>query len=192
MGVQEGQMASSPSRISLLLSDVSRPDDFSELIRLVYSDLRRMAAQHFRHERPGHTLQPTALVHELYVRLFAQRPKTFRGRAHFFGVASRAMREVLVEQARRRGAQKRGGGQLRVSLEDLQIACPEPPDYAAIDAALTQLTSLDARLADIVEFRVFGGLSTSEIAAVLHMGKSTVRKHWALARAWLERELGTL
>lgn len=156
----------------------------------VYAELRRVAAAYLRRERPGQTLQPTALVNEAYVRLARQHPR-FQNRAHFCAIAANAMRQILVERARARHAQKRGGGAARVTLEDNMAVSPEAAiDLTALDEALTRLAALDARQARIVELRFFGGLSVEEAAESLGVSPATLKRQWAIARAWLARELG--
>jgi RNA polymerase sigma factor (TIGR02999 family) len=157
----------------------------------VYGELRRVAAAYLRRERPGQTLQPTALVNEAYVRLAGQHPR-FQNRAHFCAIAANAMRQILVESARARHARKRGGGAPRVTLDEGLAAAPESTvDLAALDEALERLAALDAQQARIVELRFFGGLSVEETADALGISPATVKRHWAVARAWLARELGS-
>lgn len=157
----------------------------------VYAELRRVAAAYIRRERPGQTFQPTDLVNEAYVRLAGQHPR-FQNRAHFCAIAANAMRQILVERARARGAQKRGGGAPRVTLDEGLAAAPEATvDLEVLDEALTRLAALDAQQARIVELRFFGGLSVEETADALGVSPATVKRHWAIARAWLARELGS-
>ncbi len=157
----------------------------------VYAELRRVAAAYLRRERPGQTLQPTALVNEAYVRLAGQHPR-FENRAHFCAIAANAMRQILVERARARHAKKRGGGAARVTLNEGLAAAPEATvDLSALDEALERLAALDAQQARIVELRFFGGLSVEETAEVMGISPATVKRHWAVARAWLARELGS-
>jgi RNA polymerase sigma factor (TIGR02999 family) len=156
---------------------------------MAYAELRRMAGHHFKSEQPGRTLQPTALVHEAWIRLFKTGPPKYANRAHFFGVAARAMRRILVEEARRRRARKRGGDWERIPLEGVQLVQPDMPDYLAIDSALKRLNRFDSRLAQIVELRIFAGLTARETARTLRMGESTVRSRWSVAQAWLKREI---
>ena len=178
----------SSRRISSFFSD--RTDQpFAELMQAAYSELRRMAAHFFRRERAGHTLQPTALVHEVFARLAGYGPRRYENQAHFFAVAARQMRQILIDHARRVQAHKRGGRWQRVTLDDVQLVCPRVPDFVVIDEVLRRFEKIDPHLSRIVELRVYGGLSSKEIAAVLEMGESTVRKHWADAKAWLECEL---
>ena len=161
------------------------------LMPLVYAELRRLAAHYLRGERPGQTLQPTALVHEAYMRLLKDRPERWQNRAHFCAIAAHAMRQILIERARARDALKRGGGAPRVTFdESLPAAAAERPiDMLALDAALDRLAELDAGQARIVELRFFGGLSIEETAETMGISPATVKRHWAVARAWLAREL---
>ena len=160
------------------------------LVPLVYKELRRLAAAHLRHERRNHTLQPTGLVHEVYLRLAGDEPVSFESWAHFRGIAARVMRRVLVEHARARGASKRGGSRIRVSLEDTYDLSAAPSiDFSELDEALERLSAFDARLARLVELRFFGGMTLEETARVLGVSLATVKREWTLARAWLRREL---
>ena len=161
------------------------------LMPLVYAELRRLAAQRLSEERPGQTLQPTALVHEAYLKLLKDRPERWQNRAHFCAIAAHAMRQILIERARARDALKRGGGQPRVTFDEgLPAARPDQPiDMLALDAALDRLAALDAGQARIVELRFFGGLSIEETAAAMKISPATVKRHWAAARAWLAKEL---
>jgi RNA polymerase sigma-70 factor (ECF subfamily) len=174
------------------LSDLSGCESLSAWTRLLYSELRQLAVHHSRRETADDTLEPTALVHEAFIRLSRNGPRVYQNRGHFFGVASRAMREILVEMARRRRAEKRGGRRRTVPLHHVEAAAPEMPDYLAVDAALKRLSRFDPRLAKIVELRVFAHLSAREAARVMKMGESTVRKEWAVAKAWLQKELRDL
>jgi RNA polymerase sigma factor (TIGR02999 family) len=165
------------------------PAEIDRLMPEVYAELRRVAAAYLRRERPGQTLQPTALVNEAYVRLASQHPR-FQNRAHFCAIAANAMRQILVERARARNAQKRGGGAARVTFDEGLAAAPIPPvDLPALDEALTRLAALDPQQARIVELRFFGGLSVEETAAAIGVSPATVKRHWSVARAWLAREL---
>jgi RNA polymerase sigma factor (TIGR02999 family) len=160
------------------------------LVSAVYPDLRRLAARHLRGERVGHTLQPTALVHELYLQLLANQRIEWRDRAHFFAVAARLMRRILVDYARGRSAQKRGGGVTPVSLDELALAGGSNPiDLLLLDEVLDRLAARNARQAEIVELRIFGGLDTDETCEALGVSASTVKRDWRMARAWLSREL---
>jgi RNA polymerase sigma factor (TIGR02999 family) len=160
------------------------------LVPLVYKELRRLAAHHLMRERRNHTLQPTGLVHEVYLRLAGEEPVSFESWAHFRGIAARVMRRILVEHARARGAHKRGGGWVRVSLEDnLQLSESRCLDFGVLDEALERLSAFDARQAKLVELRFFGGMTLEEAAQDLGLSLATVKREWALARAWLRREL---
>jgi RNA polymerase sigma factor (TIGR02999 family) len=174
-----------------MLSDLSRGDPaaFERLLPLVYDEMRRLAAGYLRNERPGHTLQPTALAHEAFLRLVVQKNVTWQNRAHFLGVAAQAMRRVLVDHARRRKAQRRGGGRTLVTLSaartpEWQVA------FDDLDQALDSLARLSERQARVVELRYFGGLTIEETAEVLAVSPMTVKRDWTVARAWLYRELG--
>ena len=166
-------------------------DAFERVLPLVYDELHRMAARHLAGERATISLQPTALVNELCVRLLGWDPVTWQNRSHFFGVSARMMRRVLVDIARRRRADRRGGpNAIRVPLESVDLAAREPGAHLlAVDAALDLLSRLDARKAQVVELRFFGGLSIEEIAAAIGVSPRTVHSDWAFARAWLYRTL---
>lgn len=161
------------------------------LMPLVYAELRRLAAHYLKGERPGQTLQPTALVHEAYMKLLKDRPERWQNRAHFCAIAAHAMRQILIERARARDALKRGGGQPRVTFDEaLPAAAAERPiDLIALDAALERLAALDEGQARIVELRFFGGLSIEETADAMGISPATVKRHWAIARAWLAKEI---
>ncbi len=161
-----------------------------------YQELRRLAAAYLRRERPGQTLQPTALVHEAYLRLAKDKPGRWQNRAHFCAIAANAMRQILVERARARAAIKRGGGQPRVTLvESLEAGAadgrPAPVDLLAVDQALERLAALDEQQARIVELRYFGGLSVEETAEALGISAATVKRDWSVARAFLAQQLAT-
>jgi RNA polymerase sigma factor (TIGR02999 family) len=184
---------SSPD-VTALLGDWSRGNSaaLSQLLPLVYAELRRVAGRQLRRERPDHTLQPTALVHEAYIRLVDQRQVDWRNRAHFFGVAAQVMRRILVDHARRHGADKRGQGVRCVSMDDAQeVAAPNEIPVLALDHALDRLAKVDAELTRIVELRAFGGLTIEEAAHVLGVSPSTAKRDWRTAKAWLNRELRT-
>ena len=160
------------------------------LLPVVYREMRRLAAGYLRSERPGHTLQPTALAHETYLRLVGRENIEWQNRAHFLGVAARVMREILVDHARRRKALKRGGGQaLTVFDEALAVAGDRPIAFDDLDQALIDLARLSERQARVVELRYFGGLTIEETGEVLGISPVTVKRDWATARAWLYREL---
>jgi RNA polymerase sigma factor (TIGR02999 family) len=169
------------------------PEAFDELVPRVYDELRAIAARLLRGERPGHLLDTGALVHEAYLRLVDQTRMTWNGRGHFFGAAATAMRRILVDEARRRLADKRGAG---AAHEDLDLAVTlaiEPNlDVLAVHEALTNLASVDAALARLVELRYFAGLTLEETAEVLNVSRQTVTRDWTVARAWLSRQLGAL
>ena len=166
-------------------------DALQALTPLIERELHRLAAAYMSRERPGHLLQPTALVNEAYLRLIDWKQARWQNRAHFFGVAAQMMRHVLVDLARAHRRDKRGGREaVQVSLSDAKnVARERPTDLVELDEALTTLASLDARHARVVELRFFGGLSHEETAHVLNVSVATVRRDWRLARAWLFREL---
>src|SRR5688572_15616843 len=177
--------------------------DPSELMPLVYDELRRIAASYVRGERPGQTLQATALVNEAFVRMAAERTRQFNGRTHFLAIAALSMRQILIQRARAKRAVKRGGAPARVTLDDQKVAAdrveagfaaPDPDrhrdiDVLALDEALRRLAGLDDTLARIVELRYFGGLTVEETAEVVGVSPATVKRQWSLARAWLKRAL---
>lgn len=164
---------------------------FDALMPLVHAELHQMARRQMAGERPGHTLQATALVNEAYLRLIEIKHVQWENRAHFFAIASRLMRRVLVDAARAKGYQKRGGGVIKVSLDEA-VAVGDAPfqDFAALDDALQALQAIDARKSKVVEMRFFGGLSVEETAVALHLSVGTIKQDWRLAKAWLARELG--
>jgi len=164
-----------------------------ELFQRVYRDLHRLARHYLRRERPDHTLQPTALVNEAYLRLVNQRSKDWENRSHFIAVAAHVMRHVLVDCARKAKAQKRAFGIAPDSIHEQMIAAhgEDPNVVLAIDSALRKLAEFDSRQAKIVELRYFAGLSNDEIAALLDVSISTVKREWTVARAWLRAELGS-
>jgi RNA polymerase sigma factor (TIGR02999 family) len=162
------------------------------LLPIVYQELRRLAASYLRRERPGATLQPTALVHEAYMRLMKDRPDRWQNRAHFCAIAAHSMRQILIERARARHALKRGGGGPRITLDESLVAGAEPSvDLVALDQALERLQAMDPDQARIVELRFFGGLTVEETAEAMGISPATVKRHWAVARAWLARELAS-
>lgn len=171
--------------------DISDPDQADELLGLVYEDLRALAARQMRREHRDRTLQPTALVHEAYIRLAAGAPVDWEGRAHFLRVAGRAMRQVLVDEARRRTAAKRGGAGHRVTLEpDMLSADGGEHDFLDLHRALERLGALDPELEKLVELRFFAGLTVDDAATALGVSPRKAAKDWAAARLWLSRELG--
>ncbi len=171
------------------------PEAREELLPAVYGELKKIAASYMRREYPGHTLQATALVHEAYFRLIDQESVKWQNRAHFFGIAAQLMRRILIDHARAKYAAKRGGSQVKVSFDEA-LHWSDSEDEAAqilsVDAALERLAKLDARQAQVVELRYFGGLSIDEVAEVMKTSPATVKRDWAMARAWLFRELGSL
>lgn len=163
----------------------------SALMPVVYDELRRLAARHMRRERPGQTLQATALVHDVYIRLLQDSQLSWENRAHFFGIAARSMRQILIERARARRTAKRGGSCVRVTLDPgLMAATSQSIDLEVLDEALTKLEQLDGDLARVVEVRFFGGLSIDEAAEALAISPATVKRRWTVAKAWLARQLG--
>lgn len=162
-----------------------------KLTPLVYEELRRQAARYLRRERPGHTLQTTALIHEAYLRLIDAKDVDWQSRAHFFAVAANLMRRILVDHARRRDADRRGGSQIRLTLDEALTVTKEPDvDLLAIDEALDRLAAIDLQQARVVELRFFSGLTVEETAAALGVSPKTVKRDWSVARAWLRREIG--
>jgi len=187
------QMVDSGKRdVTELLSQWSSGDRaaLDSLVPVVYGELRRMAARYLRRERAAHTLQPTALVNEAFVKLIDQRDVRWQNRAHFFGVAAQLMRRILVDHARERAAEKRGGGRPHVPLDDsLAIGASNQVDILAIDEALTRLAAVDSDQVRIVELRFFGGLTIDETAEVLGWSAGSVKREWTVAKAWLQRDL---
>ena len=186
-------MSRSPSVVATMVDNARQGDEqaLAALLPLVYDELRRLAARYMRRERPGQTLQATALVHDAYLRLLQDSHLSWQNRAHFFGIAARSMRQILIERARTRGAAKRGGSRIRVTFDPGLIAAAQTPalDVEALDEALTRLAALDSELARVVEVRFFGGLSIEETAEALNISPATVKRRWTLAKAWLAREL---
>lgn len=185
-------MTEAPGDITLMLraSALGEPQDADRLMAAIYDDLKRLAAGHLSRERAGHTLHPTALVHEAYLRLVNQRTAQWNDRVHFFSVASRIIRRILIDHARERNALKRGGGEggarSAVRIEADQVEAPARDlDLIALDEALRELAELSERQARIVELRFFGGLTVPEIAAALSIGSRSVDREWQVARAWL-------
>jgi RNA polymerase sigma-70 factor (ECF subfamily) len=186
-------MVATPNPITVLVHEYANGNKaaLDRLLPLVYTELRHIAQKHLRGEQSSHTLQPTALVHEMYVRLAGQAPAEVRDRIHFLSVASHVMRQVLIDHARMKYAEKRGGRQEKVSLDEAQDACMEKPAIMIrIDDALNQLGRQDPRKARLVEMRFFGGLTAEESAAMLDLPVKVVRRELRVAQAWLQRELG--
>jgi RNA polymerase sigma-70 factor (ECF subfamily) len=183
----EQRLETEPDPVARLLNAINDGDAgaFDSLVSLVYGELRRMAGSLMRGQSNGHTLQPTALVNEAYLRLVQGEPR-WDGKAHFFGAAARAMRQVLIAHARRGSAQKRAGDAIRVTFSDLDVQTPEPQlDVLALDDALTALARVDERFSCIMELRYFGGSTLPEIALLTGRSLATVKRDWAYARAWL-------
>lgn len=179
-----------PNLTHLLLAANSDRDALEALTRALYDDLRRIAGHQLRHEAPNHTFQPTALVHEAFMRLIGQREVSWRDRAQFLALASKMMRRILVDHARAKDTDKRGGERHRLSLTGVDQAAPQPDlDLVALDDALERLAAISELQARIVEMRFFGGLSIEETAEVVGIGKRSVDREWACAKAWLYREL---
>jgi len=184
---------STPEGVTQLLVDWSRGDQaaLEKLMPLVYSELRRLATNYLRRERVGHTLQPTALVNEAYLKLVDQRNAKWQNRAQFFGISAQLMRRILVDHARQHQAAKRGGSaQQRLSITSAERFAKQPDvDLLSLNEALEELAKLDPQQERIVELKFFGGLSIEETAEVLGIGHATVERDWKLARAWLRRQL---
>jgi RNA polymerase sigma factor (TIGR02999 family) len=180
-------------QITQLLQSWSQgdPGAIEKLVPLVYDELHRLAQRYMADERPGHTLQTTALVNEAYLRLVDSSHATWEGRSHFFGVCAQMMRRILVDWARSRQALKRGGDVSSLDLDEALAAATQPgTDLVAIDDALQALTAIDPRKGQVVELRFFGGLSVKETADLLKVSPETVQRDWKLAKSWLRRELG--
>ena len=184
-------MTASPHEVTQLLIEWTNgsPAARDELMPLVYEELRRLAHRHMRGERPGHTLQTSALVHEAFMRLVDQRNVHWQSRAHFFAIAAQMMRRVLVDYARNRGYAKRGGNARQISLNETIVSEGRTAEVVALDDALQGLAKLDQRKSQIVELRFFGGLSIEETAEVLGVSPGTVMRDWTLAKAWLRIEM---
>ncbi|MFQ5655061.1 MAG: sigma-70 family RNA polymerase sigma factor [Planctomycetota bacterium] len=185
-------MESQATDFTRLLQEVNRRDEsaFSRLLPMIYDELRRIARRYFHREQVGHTLQPTALVHEAYLKLVNHHNVEFQSRRHFVAVAARAMRQVLVNHAEHRRAAKRGGGWGRVELDDtLSLYEDRSVDLLELDEALDRLAGLDEKQAKLVELRFFGGLTVEETARVLGLSRRTAEREWTMARAWLRCEL---
>ena len=185
-------MADSPGEVSVLLAEMrsGQKDALARLLPLVYNELRRLAARYLRDERKGHTLQPTALVHEAYMRLAGQDRANWQNRAQFMGIAGQLMRRLLVDHARKRHTAKRGGSLVTLDegLAQSTSAAPEE-EVLAVDEALERLERLDPQQARVVELRYFGGLSAEETAGAMGISQRTVEREWTLAKAWLRSQL---
>ncbi len=178
-----------PTDVTMLLNAWSdgKQDALDELMPLVYQELRKLARSYLRAERPEHTLQPTALVNEAYLRLVDQRNVRWQNRRHFFGIAAQLMRRILVDHARKRQSEKRGGGEALIPFEEAKGVPVKARDLVALDDALKDFATIDPRSAKIVELRQFGGLSIDETADVLEISPATVKRDWTVAKAWLRR-----
>ena len=178
-----------PTDVTMLLNawGDGKQDALDELMPLVYQELRKLARSYLRAERPEHTLQPTALVNEAYLRLVDQKNVRWQNRRHFFGIAAQLMRRILVDHARKRQSEKRGGGQTLIPFEDAKGVPAKARDLVALDDALNDFATIDPRSAKIVELRQFGGLSIDETAEVLEISPATVKRDWTVAKAWLRR-----
>jgi RNA polymerase sigma-70 factor (ECF subfamily) len=181
------------NQVTSLLLDWSRGERaaLDQLMPLVYQELRKLASSYLRSERPDHTLQPTALIHEAYLRMIGSDMPEWQCRAHFFGVAARLMRQILVEHARTRHAVKRGGDKQKISLEDAPevFAQADAAELLSLDYALTKLAAFDERRSRILEMRAFGGMSVEETAQALGVSERTIKREMRLAQAWIRREL---
>jgi RNA polymerase sigma factor (TIGR02999 family) len=186
------------SDVTVILTGIDHGDPHaaSQLLPLVYDELRRLAAQKLAHEKPGQTLDPTALVHEAYLRLVGGEPRdpaapAWDSRGHFFAAAAEAMRRILVENVRRKRSLKRGGNHSRQDLDDCRLAAPEPQeDLVALNEALDKLAAKDPLKAELVKLRYFAGLTIEEAARALGISTTTAERYWTYARAWLHREIG--
>lgn len=182
------------NQITRLLQRISEGDDkaMDKLLPMVYNELRKIASKYLRAEYGKRTIQTTELVHEAYLKLIGQGPLSLENRRHFFGVAANSMRQILVDNARRRNAEKRGSGKAKVTLEKIEpMSIENDEEILALDDALLKLDSVDSRLSRVVELRFFTGLTIEETAELLSVSPTTVKRDWNLAKAWLYREIGT-
>jgi RNA polymerase sigma-70 factor (ECF subfamily) len=187
-------MPPAPQNVTELLIGRSKGDKeaLDALVPLVYDELRRQASRYLRHERVGHTLQTTALIHEAYLRLVDQRNVHWQNRAHFFGIAAQLMRRILVDHARTKKRAKRGGSDVRISLSEATLKTrAQDLDIVALDEALERLAAIDEQQSKIVELRFFSGLTVEETAEVLSISPATVKRDWSMAKAWLHREISS-
>jgi RNA polymerase sigma factor (TIGR02999 family) len=185
-------MVQSPQNVTELLVGWSNGDKeaLDRILPIVYDELRKQAARYLRRERVGHTLQTTALIHEAYIRLVDQKNVRWQNRAHFFGISAQLMRRILVDHARSKRRAKRGGSDIRVSLDDAHLITKETElDIIAVDEALERLAKIDEQQSKIVELRFFSGLTVEETAEVLNISPATVKRDWSMAKAWLHREI---
>ena len=194
--IREVRMSEAGGNVTLLLDQLSKGnrEAINELVPLVYGELRRIAGAYMRREQAGHTLQATGLVNEAYLRLVAGSGGNWQNRAHFFGIAANTMRQILLDHARKKHAEKRGGEEARRVDIDMALLVAEDSleDVIAVDEVLTRLEKLDARQARLVELRFFGGLGEDEAAEVLGISKSTLKREWRSAKAWLSREMTSI
>lgn len=184
--------AAADNAVARTVGRASQGDEqaLSTLMPLVYDELRRLARGYLHREKPGQTIQPTGLVHEAYLRLVKDKNQDWHTRAHFVAIAAISMRQILIERARARATEKRGGARVRVTLDEGLLEAPESGiDLLAVDEALTRLAAMDPDKARIVELRFFGGLTVEETAEALGISPATVKRHWTMARAWLQREV---
>lgn len=185
-------MASEPDNVTRLLLEWSEGNRqaLEEILPLIYDELRRLAHSFLYRERPGHTLQTTALVHEAYLKLIDQRDPRWQNRAHFFAIAAQAMRRILIDSARKHVAEKRGGRGEKLSLDEVAAISLEPnTNLIALDLALTRLAKIDPQQSRIIELRYFGGLTIEETAEVMRLSPATIKREWTMARAWLHQSL---
>lgn len=185
-------MPSDQDNVTQLLLEWSAGNEqvLEEMLPLIYDELRRLAHHFLYRERPGHTLQTTALVHEAYLKLIDQKDARWQNRAHFFAIAAQAMRRILMDSARRHVAEKRGGGGEKLSLAEVASISPEPnTNLLALDEALHALAEIDPQQSHIIELRYFGGLTIEETAEVMKLSPATIKREWAMARAWLHQAL---
>jgi RNA polymerase sigma factor (TIGR02999 family) len=181
----------SPDDVTGWLRAWSRGDDtaLAKLTPLVYTELRHRARRLMGRERAGHSLQPTALIHEAYLRLVGAAPVDWRDRRHFYALSARLMRQILVDHARSRGRQKRGGAAMPIAFDETVVGLPKAPDLVRLDDALQALAETDARKSRVIELRFFGGLGVDDTAHILEVSPQTVLRDWKLAKAWLQREM---
>lgn len=191
-GPYSWQMDAAGADVTQLLQQWSDGQEqaLDRLLPQIHGELRMLAASYLRRERPDHTLQPTALVNEAFLKLVDQRAVRWQNRAHFFGIAAQAMRRILVDHARAHAASKRGGAMRKVPLDDAVIGDVPDVDLLALDQALTRLAAMDPQQSRIVELRFFGGLTTEETAEVMRISPATIGREWRMAKAWLSAELG--
>lgn len=187
------KMERASAEVTKLLQEWTNGEEqaLDRLVPQIHGELRKLAASYLRKERPEHTLQPTALVNEAFLKLIDQRAVRWQNRAHFFGIAAQAMRRILVDHARAHAASKRGDGARRVPLEDAEaVGGAIDIDLLALDEALTRLAAIDPQQSRVVELRFFGGLTMEETAEVMHISPATVGREWRMAKAWLFAEMG--